>query len=189
MKLLWIDLETAGLDPAQHGILEIAALVADLQRPFEPDGDPFVAVLRWAEPAAISAPAREMHTRSGLLAESARSTQGVEDAERSLLQLVPEVTPATDSSDRTTVAGSSAHFDLGFVRKCMPTLARRLSHRVYDVSAVELFCRSFGMPKLPRAEAHRALADIRESLTNARACAEWLRLRHPPISASPPLSR
>jgi oligoribonuclease len=178
MKLLWTDLETAGLDVAQHGILEVAAILADLERPFEPIADPYVAVLRWAEPAAMSASAREMHTRSGLLDESARSTLEVLDVERALLDLIPAVT-STDRDDLTVMAGSSVSFDLGFVRRDMPRLAARMSHRVYDVTAVELFCRSMGMPKLPRAEAHRALADIRESLANARACAGWLR-RQPP---------
>ncbi len=57
----------------------------------------------------------------------------------------------------------------------MPTLAERFSHRYYDVSAVKLFCRSLGMPKPQPAEAHRAMADIQESIAHARQCARWLR--------------
>ena len=61
----------------------------------------------------------------------------------------------------------------------MPRLAARFSHRHYDVSAVKLFCRSLGMPKPPKAEAHRATADVLESIAHARLCAEWLRTKQP----------
>jgi oligoribonuclease len=175
VKLVWLDLETEGLDPSQHRILEVAALVAELERPFDPIGDPLVAILRAPEPSAMSAAALAMHAKSGLLDECARSTIDVADAENALSALVPEVSPSTDRDDKTTLAGASVHFDLAFVRRWMPALATRLSHRVYDVSAVQLFCRSLGMHKLPRAEAHRALADIRESIAHAQACADWLR--------------
>jgi len=66
------------------------------------------------------------------------------------------------------------HFDHGFLRVHMPKLAARFSHRHYDVSAVKLFCQSLGMPKPPKAEAHRAAADVRESIEHAKACADWL---------------
>jgi oligoribonuclease len=175
MKLLWLDLETGGLDPAQYGILEVAALVAAFEDPFEPTGGSFIAALRTPLSSPMSAPAREMHTKSGLLEECARSLVDVADAERALLALVPEGNPTDPRQEKTTLAGSSVHFDLAFVRRLMPTLAARLSYRVYDVSAVELFCRSLGMTKLPRAEAHRALPDIHESLAIAKKCADWLR--------------
>jgi hypothetical protein len=74
------------------------------------------------------------------------------------------------------LAGDSVHFDLGFVRYHMPTLAKRLSHRVYDVSAIKLFCRSLGMPKIERKEdpVHRAAGDVLRSIEHAKYCADWL---------------
>lgn len=74
----------------------------------------------------------------------------------------------------TALAGFSVHFDLSFLRVHLPFVAKNLSHRCYDVSAVKLFCRSLGMPKPPPEEAHRALPDCEESMRHARLCADWL---------------
>ena len=80
----------------------------------------------------------------------------------------------SDKDERPTLAGRTVHFDLGFIRHHMPRLAARLSHRVYDVSAICLFCESLGMPRLKKGEAHRASEDVLESVEHARRCAEWL---------------
>jgi oligoribonuclease len=176
MKIYWLDVESSGLSPERDQLLELAVAEADLERPFDigpisqwvfrgipchPDGT-----------AALSPLILDMHTKSGLVAECAKSTTTVSEIENHLLTLVPEV---ADREDIPTLAGSSVHFDHAFLRAKMPRLAARFSHRHYDVSAVKLFCRSLGMPKLPKAEAHRASADILESVEHARACAEWLR--------------
>ena len=192
MKLFWIDCETTGLDPTRDALLELAVAQADLERPFDV-GEVFSQVVRFNEAEPVGGEPRfiqsrgcvppvfdtyrmeprvlAMHVKSGLLSECSRVLLGVGDLEEYLLDVVPEV---TDYGDRPTIAGSSAHFDLAFLRAKVPRAAARFSHRVYDVSAVKLFCRSLGMPKLPRAEAHRAKDDILESIAHARACERWL---------------
>jgi oligoribonuclease (3'-5' exoribonuclease) len=112
-----------------------------------------------------------MHTQNGLWKECAKSATTVAEIEEHLLTVVPE---EKDSENKPTLAGSSIHFDHTFLRVHMPRLAKRFSHRHYDVSAVKLFCRSLGMSKPPVAEAHRAKADILESIEHAKACVKWL---------------
>ena len=176
MRLYWLDLETTGLDPNADNILEIAVAVSVLERPFEAT-DAMSVVLRYPSAngskgvPSLHPVVEEMHTKNGLLAECRRSLLGIADVEESLLSIVPET---TDREDMPTLAGSSVHFDHAFLRAKMPRLAARFSHRHYDVSAVKLFCQSLGMGKLPKAEAHRAAADIRESIAHAEQCAEWL---------------
>jgi len=171
MKLFWLDLETTSLDPATGAILELAVAEADLRTPFD-HGPIRSRVFGWDEREhRLSELVRDMHTNSGLFDECATSAWSVRDVEDDLLTFVPEV---ADKDDRPTLAGRGVHFDLGFLRKHMPRLAARLSYRVYDVSAVGLFCESLGMPRLKKREAHRASADVLESIEHAKRCAEWL---------------
>lgn len=178
MKLLWIDLETTGLDPLQDSILEVAWCVADLADPF-PAGPYHERTIHFD--SAVTDFIRDMHTKNGLLEECRWSTNTITIVERELLACVPA---ETDKELKTVVAGNSVHFDLGFLRYHMPTLAKRLSHRCYDVSAVQLFARSLGMPKSEKgAEPHRALEDVSASVLQAHSCVRWLQtqtyLPHP----------
>jgi oligoribonuclease len=198
MKLLWLDCETNSLDPNAGRLLEVAAFVTDLRTPFEVEGGVVQAVLPVAEGEArtFSPFIVEMHTKNGLLAECAErdhemglaeqpNTRGLVLPEvaryrRACLALEDELLARVPDKDVvgkeeiTALAGSSVHFDRGFLAVHMPRLARQLSHRCYDVSAVKLFCRSLGMPKPPPEEAHRALPDIQESMRHAKLCAGWL---------------
>lgn len=174
-KLLWLDLETTGLDPLHNAILEVFAGVADYDRPFEitPLIDTSIAfeidIDERIDPFVL-----DMHSKNGLWADCARSNVTTHDVQRELLRHVPKL-PQEQSADRWILAGSTVHFDLGFLRFDMPDLARRLSHRCYDVSAVKMFCESLGMPPLPKAEAHRAKADVEESIAHAFECARWIK--------------
>jgi oligoribonuclease len=194
-KILWLDCETTGLSPQHDLLLELAIAEADLDDPFEIGPiqnhvfefvDQHTYGVRCKEPPAaglwtdnrnlcpaclMNEWARKQHTSSGLLEACARSIVTVREIEDRLLERIPEV---DNKDDRPTLAGRGVHFDLNFLRLYMPRLAARLSHRVYDVSAVALFCESLGMPRLKKREAHRAHDDILESIEHARQCAAWL---------------
>jgi len=169
MQLFWLDCETTGLSPERDGLLELAVAETNLERPFDVD-----RVRSWVfqflDTSRLTPFILAMHTQNGLLDECARSTTTVAEVEEHLLSVVPEIA----GDDKPTLAGSTIHFDHAFLRVHMPRLAARFSHRHYDVSAVKLFCRSLGMPKPPKAEAHRATADVLESVEHAKLCARWL---------------
>jgi oligoribonuclease len=177
-KLLWLDLETTGLDARKCDILEVSLMEADLFDPF--NVSPVYDTVVWFPeskhgdiPEGDRQFILDMHTKNGLLEACARSTSpGLRQVEHRLLDFVPWV-EAKD--DRPVLAGSTVHFDHDFITQHMPELARRLSHRHYDVSALKLFCQSMGMPKFRKAEAHRAQADIWESITHAKECTTWLK--------------
>jgi len=172
MKLLWLDLETTGLDPRECKILEVAVMRADISEPFA--AEPLCHAVIPHDGTNLSPFILDMHTKNGLLAECiafAQNPMRIEEAEAVLLDLVPE---AESRLEMPVLAGSSIHFDHEFLKVHMPSFEKRLSHRHYDVSAVKLFCESIGMPKLPKAEAHRAQADVLESINHAQRCADWV---------------
>ncbi len=171
MKLFWLDLETTGLDAVNHGILEIAIAEADLHSPFD-IGPIYQRVIQFTNTIELSQFILKMHTDNGLLKECAESPTSLQGVAFDLRQSIPI---EAKSEDRPTLAGSSVHFDHTFLAHHIPEISKRFSHRHYDISAVKLFCRSLGMAKVPKAEAHRATDDILESIEHAKICRDWLR--------------
>ena len=185
MKLLWLDLETEGLDPKTDHVLEVYAAIADLSNPFEIEKEIGSFVISHAYRTATgdlgyaladyahewNPFVREMHTKNGLIADMAAGSLTTEDVEGLILPHLPEI---EGHDDLTTLAGSTVHFDLGFLRQWMPTLAKRLHYRVFDVSSIKLLARAFGREKWLKAEAHRARADVLESIRHGREAAEFI---------------
>lgn len=178
MQLIWCDLETTGLDPQKNSILEVAMLTAELVDPFNVRMLHLSTIyMQPAETRSLDQFIIDMHTKNGLLRECENPvrSRNIRDVEEELLRLVPVV---DDKADRPVLAGSTVHFDHSFIRSWIPRLAARLSYRNYDVSTLKLECQSQGMAPFPKAEAHRALDDVYESIAHAKACREWLRDHH-----------
>jgi oligoribonuclease len=163
--LVWIDCEMTGLDLGKDKLIEVAALVTDPELNVLGDG---VDLVIHADDAALDAMpevVREMHAKSGLTDEVRRSTITMAEAEEAVLAYVREFVP----NPRTApLCGNSIATDRGFLTRDMPTLDSYLHYRMIDVSSIKELCRRwyprvyFGQPA--KGLAHRALADIRESI-------------------------
>lgn len=168
--LLWMDLETTGLDPAVHEILEVSATLV-------PFGTPFYALAPWVDVVVrrrkwegLLEDVIAMHAKSGLIGDCFVSERSILFAEKSVRDLIAE--DAKPGS--ILLAGSTVSFDLGFVRKNFQSIAPLLHHRVYDVSAVRNFAYSLGMPEDPKEEApHRARKDLERSMLLGSRLALW----------------
>jgi oligoribonuclease len=163
--LVWIDCEMTGLDLAKDKLIEVAALVTDRELRVLGEGVDLVIHTDDAALDAMPEIVREMHAKSGLTDEVRKSAITMAEAEAALLAYVKEFVP----NPRTApLCGNSIATDRGFLARDMPTLDSYLHYRMIDVSSIKELCRRwyprvyFGQPA--KGLAHRALADIRESI-------------------------
>jgi oligoribonuclease len=167
-RIVWIDCEMTGLDLGADALVEVAALVTDSE--LNVLGDGVDVVIRPPAEAVeqMNDVVREMHTASGLLTELDGGVPMAE-AERLVLEYVRAWVP---EPNKAPLAGNSVGTDRGFLARDMPELESHLHYRIIDVSSVKELARRwyprayFAAPA--KAGGHRALADIRESITELR---------------------
>jgi oligoribonuclease len=106
-----------------------------------------------------------MHAKSGLTDAVRASTLTVAEAEQQLLAYIKRWVPERRTAP---LCGNSIGTDRGFLARDMPELDDHLHYRMVDVSSVKELARRwfprvyFAQP--PKGLAHRALADIVESV-------------------------
>jgi oligoribonuclease len=164
-NLVWIDCEMTGLDLGKDALIEIAALVTDSELNVLGDGVDLVIHADDALLDAMPDVVRDMHARSGLTDEVRRSTISVADAEQQVLDYVRSYVPEPRTAP---LCGNSIATDRGFIVRDMPALDGHLHYRMVDVSSIKELCRRW-YPRIYYAQpdkglAHRALADIKESI-------------------------
>ncbi|MEV5542116.1 oligoribonuclease [Saccharopolyspora shandongensis] len=164
-RLVWIDCEMTGLDLGKDALIEIAALVTDADLNILGEGVDIVIHADDEALAGMPDVVRDMHDRSGLTEEVRRSEVTLEEAEQRVLEYIRRYVPADRSAP---LAGNSIATDRGFISRDMPRLDAHLHYRMVDVSSIKELCRRW-YPRIYYAQpekglAHRALADIRESI-------------------------
>jgi oligoribonuclease len=168
-KLVWIDCEMTGLRLGTDKLIEIAALVTDSELNVLGEGVDIVIHADDEALAAMPDVVTKMHQTSGLTEEVRKSTVTLADAEQQVLAYIREHVPVAGTAP---LAGNSIATDRGFIARDMPDLDTYLHYRMIDVSSIKELCRRwypriyFGQPE--KGLAHRALADIKESIRELR---------------------
>ncbi|MGH8274915.1 MAG: oligoribonuclease [Gammaproteobacteria bacterium] len=166
-RLIWIDLEMTGLDPENDRIIEIATLVTEKDLTPVAVG-PELAIHQSEERlAAMDSWNREHHTRSGLVERVRASNVSEQAAEAATLDFLRELLPAQASP----MCGNTICQDRRFLARHMPELEAYFHYRHIDVSTFKELAKRWApsvLEGLKKQSAHRALADIEESVDELR---------------------
>ena len=172
-KLLWLDLEMTGLEPDKDLILEVAALVTDFS--FRPLAS-YEATLKqelqsvrlrmqqnsWWENYPVNRDAFLKSVGSGVLNSQ---------VEQDLATIIDEQI----KGEPAVLAGNSVHMDRAFIKQCWPALYQKLHYRMLDVSAFKVLMQGKYGIEYQKQENHRAMGDIRESITELQYYLKWFK--------------
>jgi len=168
-RLVWVDLEMTGLIVETDVIVEIACIVTDASLNALDDGMELIVHADADTLARMGDFVREMHTKSGLLPQIEASEVSVAAAEQAALAYVKQHVPKASTAP---LCGNSIGTDRGFLARYMTEFDEYLHYRSIDVSSLKELCRRWNHAlyrKRPgKAEHHRALDDIRESIEELR---------------------
>ncbi|MDR6277042.1 oligoribonuclease [Corynebacterium suicordis] len=164
-RIVWADCEMTGLDPDRHVLVEIAVIVTDANLNPLDEGIDLVIHASEEELAEMDDFVTKMHNSSGLTEQIRESKISLQDAEAQVVEYLKKYVPV---SGMAPLAGNSIATDRTFITRYMPDLDGFLHYRMIDVSSIKELARRWhpriynGQPE--KGMAHRALADIRESI-------------------------
>jgi oligoribonuclease len=167
-NLVWIDCEMTGLNPESDCLVEVAVVITNSELEILDEGLEVVIKPRPESWANMNDFVRNMHTESGLINEVDHGLE-LAEAEQLVLDYVKRFVPEARTAP---LAGNTIGTDRMFLNRYMPQLDQHLHYRNIDVSSIKELTRRWyprAYFQLPKKEGgHRALADIRESITELR---------------------
>ena len=161
-KFLWLDMEMTGLDPNTEAILEVAAVVTDMQ--LVNQSETYLSKMdEWNQ---------THHRDSGLLDLVRKQGRPQNIVENELVNLCERHFP----DEGVILAGNSIFQDRLFIQKHMPRFFLKLHHRMLDVSAWKVVMTTRYRLKYEKKNAHRAIDDIFESIAELEFYLEYFKV-------------
>jgi oligoribonuclease len=162
-SLIWIDLEMTGLNPATDRIIEIAVIVTDAELVVRAEGPVFAVHQSDAVLDAMDAWNKGTHGKSGLIDRVRASPYDEAQVEAMVIDFLKPLVPRGASP----MCGNSICQDRRFLAATMPALEAYFHYRNLDVSTLKELAKRWKpqiLDGFKKAQAHTALADIRESI-------------------------
>lgn len=184
-RLVWIDLEMTGLDTERHTIVEVAVLITDSELELVDEGIDLVVHATPDQLSEMDDYVRKMHTKSGLLPAIEASELSLAQAGDLVLEYLAAHLPGPGTAP---LCGNSIGVDRRFLDRYLNEVDQYLHYRSIDVSSLKELCRRWYpaayKARPDKAESHRALDDIRESIEELRYYRQAI-LIPPPDTATP----
>ncbi len=179
--LVWVDLETTGLDAQVDDILELAAIITDFQLnklgSLHLYGRLKPAALRRMKQTKMVKYRRgrrqetavtlyQVHKDNGLLDKLKDNSRPPQSIDRRMAALIDE---HTGKNEIAYLAGNSIHKDREFIRRYLPLSDSRLHYRMLDVSAFKVWVQgAYNKQYHSASHNHRALSDIKNSIAELK---------------------
>jgi len=179
-NLVWVDMEMTGLDPDRDVVIEIATIVTDKELNVVAEGPVLAIHQSDAVLAGMDEWNTRTHTASGLVERVRASRLDELDAVEQTLEFLMRHVPQRKSP----MCGNSICQDRRFMARHMPKLEQYFHYRNLDVSTFKELVRRWSpwlLEGFSKANTHRALDDIRESIAELRYYREhFIRIPEPP---------
>lgn len=173
-KLLWIDLEMSGLDSRKDLITEVAVVITDFS--FKVLAEYCQGV--YQEPSLLQKKLAANPWFKKQPQAYQRDMQRISAAGLPLERVESDLLRLTEqhfAGQPPVLAGNSVYMDRSFVERYLPGLAERLHYRMLDVSAFKVYMQTRGL-EFAKAERHRALEDIYESIAELKFYLQYFKL-------------
>ena len=164
-NLLWMDLEMTGLDPEKDRIVEVAVIITDYDfkelEVYEAAiniSDDIVAPLFKANPFWM-----QRSNGQAKLREQMKSGKSEVQVIKEIVKLIKKHFKAG-----AILAGNSIHQDRLFIRKWWPEVEAELHYRMLDITSFKLIMENKYNLSVTKNEKHRALEDIKESISELK---------------------
>lgn len=172
--LLWIDIETTGLNVEFDCILQIACVLTDFQIKKIISLPEITIKCEDSILSEMDPWCKQQHSTSGLIEKVKQSIISLKQAESEIIKFLKK---NTNEEDVLYIAGNSVHFDKKFIDYWMPNLSKVMSHRIVDVTSIALLCKNtneevYNQRPIKR-YMHTAKDDIEESISEYKYYKEY----------------